>query len=105
MRTTIRTTTKAYVLGVTWLIVLAGVAGVSMNPMHSIYAAIGVSDPLLRTAGTLALAMVSASVAVWLLSGRGRQVDRTPAHGFFTNPGRREHAAVPVATSRAPHRR
>jgi hypothetical protein len=79
MRATLSTTLRIYLLGAIWLLVTIGILAVVVGPMGSVYALIGLSDPLVRTLGTMAFAITAATLVAGLLrrrSGRARRSDR-----------------------------
>jgi hypothetical protein len=82
MRATLSTTLRIYLLGAIWMFVTIGILAVVVGPMGSVYALIGLSDPLVRTLGTMAFAITAATLVAGLLrrrSGRARRSDRQPA--------------------------
>ena len=67
MRATVRAISKIYLLGAVWLFVMAALALALVEPMAPIYSAVG-AGPVVRTLGTMAIAIVAASTAagvVW----------------------------------------
>jgi len=96
MRDMTRSLTRAYVVGGIWLIVMLATVAALFAPLDAIYVAVG-ADPVVRTAITMTIAILTATVVAtlaWSLTRRWVNVSPTPS------PSRDESAETALATFR-----
>jgi len=96
MRDTNRNVTRAYVVGGIWLTVMLATVATLFAPLDAIYVAVG-ADPLVRTAITMTIAILIATVVAtlaWSLTRRWVNASTAPSRS------RDESAETALATFR-----
>lgn len=58
----LRSVATAYLLGVTWIVAMLGVAGLTMKPMSGFYSSLAIELPIVAAIGTTALAVLAANL-------------------------------------------